>query len=166
LRLVLSKKNYARRVGVTFGRDCRFYIKYWGSEPFLITIGSNVTIAAGVQIITHDGATSLIRDGNLRYQHYAKVNIHDGVFIGVNAIILPGVTIGHSAIVAAGAVVTRDVAPGAIVGGNPAKPIGDVDSYAQKVRSRYVREDELAGCETYEERVRAALAIEEKKIGR
>lgn len=47
--------------------------------------------------------------------------IGDGVWIGARAIILPGVTIGEGAVVAAGAVVTKDVEPWAVVGGNPAK---------------------------------------------
>ena len=45
------------------------------------------------------------------------------MWIGARAIILPGVTIGEGAVVAAGAVVTKDVGPWAVVGGNPAKVI-------------------------------------------
>jgi acetyltransferase-like isoleucine patch superfamily enzyme len=49
------------------------------------------------------------------------VRVHDGADIGVNAVLLPGVTVGKGAIVGAGAVVTKDVAPYAIVAGVPAK---------------------------------------------
>ena len=49
----------------------------------------------------------------------------DHCWIGVRAIILPGVTVGEGAIVAAGSVVAKDVAPYTIVGGNPAKVIGE-----------------------------------------
>jgi len=52
------------------------------------------------------------------------VRIGDGAFLGVNAVILPGVTIGECAYVGASAVVTHDVAPGAVVAGNPARPVG------------------------------------------
>lgn len=55
----------------------------------------------------------------------APVKIGNYVFIGPRAIILPGVTIGDGAIVAAGAVVTKDIEPFSIVGGVPAKPIGE-----------------------------------------
>jgi maltose O-acetyltransferase len=51
------------------------------------------------------------------------VNIGEDVWIGGGAILLPGVTVGDGAIVGAGAVVTRDVAPGTRVVGNPARPI-------------------------------------------
>lgn len=53
----------------------------------------------------------------------APIKIGDGVWIGSRAIILPGVTIGEGAVVAAGAVVTKDVAPWTVVGGNPARLI-------------------------------------------
>jgi acetyltransferase-like isoleucine patch superfamily enzyme len=49
--------------------------------------------------------------------------IGDRVWIGANATVLAGVTIGHGAVVAAGAVVTRDVAPDTVVGGVPARVI-------------------------------------------
>ena len=49
--------------------------------------------------------------------------IHDNVWIATGAIILPGVTIGEGAVIAAGAVVTKDVEPWTVVGGNPSKLI-------------------------------------------
>ena len=52
------------------------------------------------------------------------IDIRDNVWIGHQAIIMPGITIGPDAIVAAGAIVTRDVPPGTVVGGVPAKVIG------------------------------------------
>lgn len=56
-----------------------------------------------------------------------KIVIEDNAWIGFNSIILKGVTIGKGAIVASGSVVTKDVAPFAIVGGNPAQVIGQTD---------------------------------------
>lgn len=53
----------------------------------------------------------------------ASVHIGDDVFIFSNALVMPGVTIGEGAIVLAGSVVTKDVEPWSIVGGNPAKKI-------------------------------------------
>ena len=54
----------------------------------------------------------------------AQVVIQDGVWIGFNAAIMKGVTVGNGAIVAAGSYVTKDVAPFTVVAGNPAKEVG------------------------------------------
>lgn len=84
-----------------------------------ITIGNDVAIADGVLIRDCD-------DHDIQYEGYQKnapVVIGDHVWIGQRAVILKGVNIGDNAIVAAGAVVTRDVPANTIVGGVPAKVI-------------------------------------------
>ncbi len=85
-----------------------------------ITIGSSVNVATEVQVWTlqHDiESTAFATVGG-------NVTLGDFSWIGTRAIVLPGVTIGAGAVVAAGAVVNKDVAPWTIVGGVPAKPIG------------------------------------------
>jgi maltose O-acetyltransferase len=86
-----------------------------------LIIGNHVDIASEVQIYNseHDINTEDFRP------IVAPVTIGDYVFIGPRSIILPGVTIGKGAIIAAGAVVTKDVEPFTMVGGVPAKPIGE-----------------------------------------
>jgi acetyltransferase-like isoleucine patch superfamily enzyme len=88
-----------------------------------LTIGENVSISPEVSILTashdmHDPDFKLID---------APVVIEDHVWIGTRAIVLPKVTVGRGAIVAAGAVVTADVEPMTIVAGVPAKVIGRRD---------------------------------------
>jgi acetyltransferase-like isoleucine patch superfamily enzyme len=85
-----------------------------------ITIGKNVSISPEVHIITadHDISTDDIGGRN------RPVKIEDFVFIGSRAMILPGVTIGEGAVVAAGAVVTKSVGPRELVAGIPARKIG------------------------------------------
>jgi acetyltransferase-like isoleucine patch superfamily enzyme len=100
-----------------------------------IEIGNDVMISWGVTIVDHNShsiafshrAQDVInwRNGHKDWTQVkvAPVKIGDKVWIGLNALILKGVTIGEGAIVGAGAVVTRDVPAWTIVGGNPAQVI-------------------------------------------
>lgn len=84
-------------------------------------IGKNSTIAYGASILTganpHASHNKL---GKIYPKMTAPVVIGDNCWIGANATILPGITIGDCSIVAAGAIVTKDVPPGVLVAGNPA----------------------------------------------
>ena len=86
-----------------------------------LRIGNNVNVShyTLIQTLTHDAQSAdfvcLER----------PVRIDDHAWIGARALICPGVTVGEGAVVGAGAVVTRDVAPYTIVVGNPARPIGE-----------------------------------------
>jgi len=86
-----------------------------------LTIGNNVDIASEVMIYNAEHA---LNDANFKAIS-APVVIEDYVFIGPRVIILPGVTIKKGAVVGAGAVVTKDVEEFKIVGGVPAKEIGE-----------------------------------------
>lgn len=92
-----------------------------------IHIGDKTQIGPMVQILTADHPRRAEdRDAGLEFSQ--EVRIGRNVWIGSAAIVLPGVTIGDDAIIGAGSIVTRDVAPGATVAGNPARvlvPRGD-----------------------------------------
>lgn len=85
-----------------------------------ITIGESSMIGHNVVLATinHD-----LEPKNDRKNHYAPIRIGNHVWIGSNAVVLPGVSIGDWAVVAAGAVVTKNVLPYTVVGGVPAKVI-------------------------------------------
>lgn len=87
-----------------------------------LAIGENVMMAQDVVILTQGHLHSNIHEPiNLQGSYNTKVIIEDDVWIGLRAIILPGVRIGKGAIIGAGAVVTKDVPPYSIVGGVPAR---------------------------------------------
>ena len=101
-----------------------------GIAPQLITIGRDCMITPRVMILTHDASFFI----HTRRYKFAPVRIGDRVFIGYGAIIMPGVTIGENSIVAAGAVVTRDVPSNTVVGGVPAAVLCSTDELMSRER--------------------------------
>ena len=92
-----------------------------------VTIGSHVNLAQGITItaLNHNFEDSEKRIDEQGVSTSA-VTIEDDIWIGANAVVLPGVTIGHHSVVAAGAVVTKDVPPHSLVAGVPAKVIKQI----------------------------------------
>lgn len=132
---LFGPNRYAKYVGVNFGNNCDLLTSNWGTEPFLIELGDNVTITSGVRILTHDGSTRLVIDGSgNRYYKYSKVKIGDNVFVGINSIILPGVEIGSNVIIGAGSIVTSDISDNSVVAGSPARVISSFSKFSDKVR--------------------------------
>lgn len=96
------------------------------SRPDLITIGENVWITAGCQLLCHQRDLSFYEIGKPVMDcplKYAPIIIKNGAHIGIGSIIMPGVTIGEGAVVGAGSVVTKNVPPYCVVAGVPAKVI-------------------------------------------
>ncbi|MBQ6815005.1 MAG: acyltransferase [Lachnospiraceae bacterium] len=134
----LKKKGLVVGNGFWHGQGCTFDV----SHCWLINIGNNVTLSSNVHILAHDASTQkhngLVKIG--------KVNIKDNVFVGYSAIILPGVTVGENSIVAAGAVVSKDIPPNEVWGGVPAKRICSLEDYVGK---NLITEKTLVYDETY-----------------
>lgn len=95
------------------GSDTQISLKAYldKTNPFGVHIGEGTLVAFGAVILSHDLARVLHTD----------TYIGRNCFVGAHAIVLPGVRIGDSCIVATGSVVTKDVPPNSIVGGNPAR---------------------------------------------
>ncbi|MBD1423775.1 acyltransferase [Sphingobacterium chuzhouense] len=127
-----SGAKYARYVGVKVGKNSIISIKNFGSEPYLIEIGDDVRITAGVKIFTHGGAR-VLRKKYPSFDFFGKVKIGDNVYIGNNALILPGVTIGNNVLIGAGSVVTKSIPDDSVVGGNPAKIICALSELEKKI---------------------------------
>ncbi|UQS27904.1 sugar O-acetyltransferase [Amycolatopsis thermalba] len=87
-----------------------------------ITIGADVQIGPGVQLLTptHPLDAELRR---AKWEAGKPVTVHDNVWLGGGVIVCPGVTIGADTVVGAGAVVTRDLPPGVVAVGNPARVV-------------------------------------------
>ena len=111
-------RNITIGKNVFFNAGCRF------QDQGGITIGDGVLLGHNVVLAT---ANHSLKPSEKRKLSYAPIKICDNVWIGSNVTVLQGVTIGEWAVVAAGAVVTKDVAPYTIVGGIPAKFIKEVE---------------------------------------
>jgi tetrahydrodipicolinate N-acetyltransferase len=92
-----------------------------------VIIGSGCTFSWDVQVLDNDFHTMTV--GGVEQPSAAPVVIGDRVWVGTRAIVLKGVTIGDGAVIAAGAVVTKDVPAKAVVAGVPAKVVGSADSW-------------------------------------
>lgn len=101
----------------------------WG---WLIEIGERVILAPQVMVFAHDASTRRA----LGYTKVAPVVIGDRVYVGGGSIVLPGVTIGHDAIIGAGSIVTRDIPAEALAAGNPARVLSAAEDYLDRRRAQ------------------------------
>lgn len=140
----IIKSRLMRARGAKIGKSLKLLEGIYIDRFHNITIEDDVSIASNVTIVAGGGvkigARTMIGHGSklitaghkipadrgsMRFSgaHFDKIDIESDVWIGTQVVILPGLKIGEGAIVAAGAVVTKDVKPFSVVGGVPAKLI-------------------------------------------
>ena len=156
IRSKRSPINYARSIGVQVGENCRLIsiksgVGTFGSEPYLVSIGDHVTVAGGVQFVTHDGGVWVFREKEPDIDVFGPIKIGNNVFIGFNSILMPGVTVADNVVIGAGSVVASDVPPNSVVAGVPAKVIKTIDEYRLSISERadFVRSMDSASKKEY-----------------
>jgi len=139
---------YAKSLGVVMNGVVTIYgssYKMFSAEPYLVTLGDNVYISLDAKFICHDGSVLPFRKDIPDLDITKRINVGDNVFIGLGALVLPGVTIGNNCVVGAYAVVTKDVPDGTIVGGNPARVIKKTSKYLEKAQEDSIHIGHLTG---------------------
>jgi acetyltransferase-like isoleucine patch superfamily enzyme len=137
--------KYIKRLGVNVSGSPKYIasdLKIDSADYSVITIGDGVVISSEVRFLTHDySVTKAFQTSipNLRrdIRKICSITIEDHAFIGMRSTILPGVQIGHNAIVGACSVVTKSVDANTVVAGNPARVVCSLDEYQKKVLADY-----------------------------
>ena len=131
-----SRVKYIKRndVFAECGEDLFYQPRKLPSDPKCIKIHNNVVIAADATFVCHDVIYLMLNqmDDKKHSENLGCIEIMDNCFIGLGAKIMPNVRIGPNAIIAAGSVVTKDVLPGTVVGGVPARVIGTFEELVSK----------------------------------
>lgn len=148
--------KYAKKLGVRMGKECQILTdprNAFGTEPWLITLGDHVDVTAGVSFLTHEGGIWVARGLNEKlkdYDYFMPIKVGNNVMIGIDSVIMPGVTIGDNVVIAAKSVVTKDIPSNSIVGGMPAKRIADLDGLMEKLEKGCVPTKKMTAAEKYE----------------
>ena len=144
---LINANKVAKLSGVTFGKNCKFLTKKFGSEPHLITIGDNFYTSSNVQFLTHDGSVNVIRNMYKEYKNidiFSPIVIGNNVFLGYGVIVLPGAIIGDNVIVGAGTIVRGKLKNNSVYAGVPSKYICSIDTYLKKHKKSFINTKHLS----------------------
>lgn len=158
-RLFFSLEKQALMAGVNLGKNNFIASRFWSTEPYLITIGNNCQITAGVKMFTHGGC-QVLRDKYPDFDVFGKITIGNYVYIGSNTLINAGVTIEDNVLIASGSVVTKSLKARAVYGGNPAKYICSLDEYEKRNITKNVSSKHFSK----EEKKKLLLSLPENKF--
>lgn len=158
-RIFWTHEQFAVKMGVKIGENCRIGTRDFGSEPYLVEIGNNVQITAGVKFFTH-GGSFLLRQKYPDFDFFGKIKVKNNVYIGNNVLIMPGVIIESNVIIGAGSIVTKSFPEGVIIGGNPAKIIGDIVSFESKILKYNLHSKGM----NYQEKKKFLLSLSDDKF--
>ena len=147
MRSAITRTNYIVEHGffAQTGKNFFFQPRIMPINAEYIKFHDNVSVASGVTFICHDVMQKVFNNLDPDKQikkKYGCIEVMENVFIGSNSTILYDVRIGPNAVVAAGSVVTKDVPPGTVVAGVPARVIGKFeDLYEKRVKESDELED-------------------------
>lgn len=138
LRNGYKRANYLKRKAYFHrqGKNCFFQPINFGTEPHLISFGSNVYLASGVTFFTHDVIALMLRTKLGRIdinERVGTVEIGDNVFVGGDASLMYDIKIGNNVIIAAGSLVTKDIPDNSVCAGRPARIIGTFNEYEKRM---------------------------------
>jgi acetyltransferase-like isoleucine patch superfamily enzyme len=122
--------EFLRRQGRVYhiGEGCSILPSAQLVDPPYTWIGNRVNLGS-CTLICHDGSIAVpFQVFGARLDRVAPIIIHDDVFVGENALLLGGTTIGAGSIIGAGSVVRQTIPPGSVVMGNPAKVVGTLEN--------------------------------------
>lgn len=158
-RLFTTPEKAYRANGMKIGEGCDIHSWNFYSEAYLIEIGNHVQITHGVNIYTHGGSWC-VRTVIPNFDCFAKTKIGNNVYIGNNAMIMPGVQVGDNVVIGAGSVVTKNVPNNVVVAGNPARIVNTYQNYIDK----YLRYDLSCSGMSMKEKKKYILSVNEDKF--
>ena len=128
---LVNQKRKLRKLGIHYGMNLQLYnVNFDQIAGNLITIGDNC-ILTNCSILAHDDSPRMY----FSYRRLGEVKIGNNCFIGLGAVILPGVTIEDNVIIGSGSIVTHDIPSNTVVAGNPAKVIMSTEDYIYKIKA-------------------------------